>query len=206
MTVDEAIETLRYEIDEECHCEYIAVVYDRSKGGEASKILSDEEAVEYYKKTGQYLGKFDTLSEAESYAQKLHHAQDFYYSSTYQSTRKEEGPKQANWFATLLSGGAPYYSDSGFYDLKYDYINRNTEAMDVETTNAAVHGTLLAGVDKSFLQQMEDDEIKLFNYIYSTYGKDTAYQYISDITADLNLRQRKANEQYWNAFAKENPA
>ena len=24
MTVDEAIETLRYEIDEECHCEYIA--------------------------------------------------------------------------------------------------------------------------------------------------------------------------------------
>lgn len=24
MTVDEAIKTLRYEIDEECHCEYIA--------------------------------------------------------------------------------------------------------------------------------------------------------------------------------------
>lgn len=24
MTVDEAIETLRYEIDEECHCDYIA--------------------------------------------------------------------------------------------------------------------------------------------------------------------------------------
>lgn len=24
MSVDEAIETLRYEIDEECHCQYIA--------------------------------------------------------------------------------------------------------------------------------------------------------------------------------------
>lgn len=24
MCIDEAIETLRYEIDEECHCEYIA--------------------------------------------------------------------------------------------------------------------------------------------------------------------------------------
>ncbi len=24
MTIDEAIETLRYEIDEECHCNYIA--------------------------------------------------------------------------------------------------------------------------------------------------------------------------------------
>lgn len=24
MSIDEAIETLRYEIDEECHCEYIA--------------------------------------------------------------------------------------------------------------------------------------------------------------------------------------
>ena len=49
------------------------------ENGKAKRLTTDE-AVEYYKKTGQYLGKFDTQEEADEYAQSLHIDQALYYS------------------------------------------------------------------------------------------------------------------------------
>ena len=46
------------------------------------KILSDDDAINNYYKTGQYLGKFDTIDEANKYAQQLHDEQDKYYNGT----------------------------------------------------------------------------------------------------------------------------
>ena len=43
------------------------------------KIVSEEEAIRHYEKTGEYLGKFNTVKEADEYAQKLHERQDWYY-------------------------------------------------------------------------------------------------------------------------------
>lgn len=43
------------------------------------KILSDNDAIDNYYKTGQYLGKFNTVDEANKYAQRLHNEQDKYY-------------------------------------------------------------------------------------------------------------------------------
>lgn len=43
------------------------------------KIVSEEEAIRHYEQTGQYLGKFNTVKEAEEYAEKLHNRQDWYY-------------------------------------------------------------------------------------------------------------------------------
>jgi len=37
-----------------------------------NKIVSDEEAFSYFKKTGQHLGLFQTVNQAENYSQKLH--------------------------------------------------------------------------------------------------------------------------------------
>ena len=45
------------------------------------KKLTDNEAIEHYYKTGQYLGKFDSIDEADEYAQSLHIDQDLYYSN-----------------------------------------------------------------------------------------------------------------------------
>lgn len=44
------------------------------------KILSDKDAIALYRKTGQHLGKFDTVAEASAYAEQLHNDQDKTYS------------------------------------------------------------------------------------------------------------------------------
>ena len=41
--------------------------------------LTEDEAIDWYHKTGEYLGKFDTVDEADAYAQKLHEDQDEMY-------------------------------------------------------------------------------------------------------------------------------
>jgi hypothetical protein len=43
------------------------------------KIMSEREAIDYYYKTGQHLGKFKTPDAASSYAEKLHQQQAKYY-------------------------------------------------------------------------------------------------------------------------------
>ena len=43
------------------------------------KILSDQDAIDLYHKTGQHLGKFDTPEHADAYAQALHQSQERYY-------------------------------------------------------------------------------------------------------------------------------
>ena len=43
------------------------------------KIVSEDEAIDHYYKTGEHLGQFDSIDEAEEYAQKLHNRQDWYY-------------------------------------------------------------------------------------------------------------------------------
>ena len=41
---------------------------------------SQEEAIEHYQKTGEHLGIFDTIDEAEQYAEKLRKSQEWFYS------------------------------------------------------------------------------------------------------------------------------
>lgn len=43
------------------------------------KIVSDDEAINHYYNTGEYLGKFDTVDEANTYAERLHQQQEKYY-------------------------------------------------------------------------------------------------------------------------------
>ena len=42
-------------------------------------LMSDDEAINRYYQTGEYLGKFKTIDEANDYAAKLHRQQDYLY-------------------------------------------------------------------------------------------------------------------------------
>ena len=43
------------------------------------KVVSDDEAIQHYHKTGEYLGKFDTVEQANTYAEQLHKQQEKTY-------------------------------------------------------------------------------------------------------------------------------
>jgi len=43
------------------------------------KILDEDAAIDHFYKTGEHLGQFDTVEEAEEYAEALHNRQDWYY-------------------------------------------------------------------------------------------------------------------------------
>ena len=43
------------------------------------RILTEREAIDNYYNTGKYLGKFNTVDEANKYAEQLHNEQDRYY-------------------------------------------------------------------------------------------------------------------------------
>jgi len=42
-------------------------------------IATPQEAIDNYYKTGKYLGKFNTVDDANNYAQRLHQQQQRYY-------------------------------------------------------------------------------------------------------------------------------
>jgi hypothetical protein len=61
------------------------------------RVLSDNDAIALYRRSGQHLGKFDSVANANSYAQKLHEDQAAEYSrppgwlADYMETQKPEG-------------------------------------------------------------------------------------------------------------------
>lgn len=109
------------------------------------------------------------------------------------------------------------YSDSGsgYDDPLYEYINGNSEAGAYITNQAgALYGGdsnplgALFGMsteNKSESQQMTEEEVGIFNYLYATQGKEAAHAYYEYLTGDLNYRQRKEEEEYWANYAKESP-
>lgn len=56
------------------------------------KILNENDAIGNYYKTGQYLGKFNSVGDANKYAQRLHKEQERYYN-----------PKGKNLFNLIIS-------------------------------------------------------------------------------------------------------
>lgn len=140
----------------------------------------------------------------------LMEAQDFKTGSAYVSAAN--GKKRSNWDIVVNN-----YDDSlsGWDDPLYEYINGNSEAGAYITNQAgALYGAGenalgalfgMATENKSESQQMTEDEVAIFNYLYATQGKEAAHAYYDYLTGDLNYRQRKEEEQYWADYAKESP-
>lgn len=69
------------------------------------RIMSNEEAIQNYYKTGKYLGKFNTPEEANAYAQQLHNEQDAYYnkSSNQPSAQNTQSPSQIDYAQKIMN-------------------------------------------------------------------------------------------------------
>lgn len=108
-----------------------------------------------------------------------------------------------------------YSSDAAPWDDPlYEYINGNEEA-GAWLSNAGANyygpdnaiGAFFgrATENKAESQQMTEQEVATFNYLYATKGKAAAHAYYDYLLADLNYRQRKSEEEYWAAEAAKNP-
>lgn len=149
-----------------------------------------------------YWGQFEDEDAYKGYQRmssyaKIPEAEDFAEKSRYVSTYKPGTEKFNAWSGT--------YTDTGYGDIAYDYINRDEKARSRQLVNDVGTNAALLGLDNSERGEMTDEEIGIFNYLYATQGPDTAYQYITDITSELNARQRAASEQEWAQYANEHP-
>lgn len=157
-----------------------------SAGEYWNQFKTPEEYSEYFTEAQSYYDKWGHYADAEDYADK----------SKYVSTQYGDG--KFNAFTGM-------YLDTGFSDITYDYINRNETARSRQGVNDVATDAAFLGIDKSYLQEMTDSEIGIYNYLYATQGKEAAQEYIVDLTSNLNARQRAKKEEYWRSYAAESP-
>lgn len=104
---------------------------------------------------------YDTYQRYKGY-EAIPQAADFEEKSKYRSTYQPGTEK----FNALIG----QYIESGYGDLTYDVLNRDPAAV------------ARGGVaNYKHYNDLDDDALKVFNYIYSTQGADAAYQYLDDM-------------------------
>ena len=100
------------------------------------------------------------------------------------------------------------YNYADDIDVLYEYINRNDQLVGVVDSEDMYKFKAVFGKDNAYLKEMTDDEISLYNYIYSTEGKESADEYIDFIAnaeTGLYARSRGNVEEMFSELAKEHP-
>ena len=161
---------------------------------EAARALLQEEY-----DWGQFY-RYDDLRATEDFAEKSK------YAST--ANGKSRTPLE-------IMMGTYSEESSGWDDPLYEFINGNQEAgAFLSNTGASYYGPEGGAIGAAFgrvtedenqSRQMSKDEVKIFNYLYATEGREAAHAYYAYLQSDLNARQREAEEKYWAEYAAENP-
>ena len=154
------------------------------------KIVSNDEAIQHYYKTGEYLGKFDTVEQANAYAEQLHKQQDSLYNvnsnqvSTLSVTPIRNTAKNAITSNTENSKRIVSAVDTNILNEKLNeqYQNKNKNifsfAKDLIASTVISAYSTIKGLGETIkengkeriemLNNMSDDEIKnLANYQYN---------------------------------------
>ena len=140
---------------------------------------------------------------------------DYDTSSKYVSTRTDVPMEDASYTVSYGVGaeGAPamstmYDKSKLFGDFLYDYINGNKDALDVAMVNDTSDLSYFLGHDQGFLKTLTEDEIGVYNSLYSEdkkNGTNRANEFLSFIEGDLNARRRMQEQAEWAKYAKESP-
>jgi len=141
----------------------------------------------------------------------LRDAEDYTKNSGYHSTRTETASGEHR---PITSQSGVMSGVTGYDDWIYEYINKNPDVLDAVKEYRKGQGKAASaqGYDLSFLEQMDEDEVRTYNYLYAVQGKEAAQGFLDYIRTDpyyekgsLNKRQRKATETAYREFAEENP-
>ena len=179
------------QIDKDRHpIDELRSTYGLSEDDDLELILGNEK---------NYFASAKKVHEAEKIAQYIQDVKsrpDFAENSKYKSTANGKERSYA------LTG---HLKETGFDDLEYDYINKNPDAIAARGNNDVANNTAVLGLDSVEQQEMNEDEIAVYNYLYATEGRDAAKKFVTTITSDLNYRERKRREEEARARAQEHP-
>lgn len=199
-------------ISTEDRAKYKAAVDSYTSSGNALRSASkfygtkysDEEEKGWQDYLASLSGNYNSIN--DFYNQFENETMFDYFASPYKADFKENSAYVSTQYGKPeLNIWSGIYSDTGFSDIEYDYINKNTVAEGVKLTNSQAAGPNLSGVSNSQNHSMTDDEIAIFNYLYKTKGKEAAYEYTNYLKDELNARQRQETEKMWADFAAEDP-
>ena len=156
------------------------IAYDAN--GNAIRLTNDE-AFRRYVETGEYLGKFKTEEEATAYANKLHLAQDYYYSDN-----KDEYTDNGMWGLTKDAGKVLMGVDFGTEDDAT--IAEIKEQKRAGGAIAAIMGLPGTAVDVGTNAYIEGKRSKV-KKIGNTYSVDTEAVIEEGLESDLKSESHK---------------
>lgn len=133
---------------------------------------------------------------------------DYAEMSKYISTEKKDEDKTKLTLWERLTGDPELKelrTRYNYEDPEYEYINRNEEAVNNRNEWAAANKMTVTGADRSWLQEMSDEQIADYNYIYHTQGKEAAEKFISELEPSLTESQMGKFKDYTAEYAREHP-
>lgn len=148
------------------------------------------------------------MSEYLYYAEMSHNT-DFQEMSAYKS--QPNSSKRSDW--DVMNDLYPD-DKSGFDWTLYEAINGNEDAQwYMHHQGRTFYGPSVAGSgiygamteSKQEAQRMTQEEVKIFNYLYRTKGREAAQAFYDYLEGELNSRQRAYEMQYWANQAKKDP-
>ena len=175
--------------------------------GAAMQVYNNDLALQWE----PYQGNAARIAQLTAIRDALQEEYDYGQYYRYESLRQNPDFEERSKYVSTANGKEEFnalagmHTNTGFDDIYYDYINRNEDARNRQNLRDIQSNAAFLGIDKSYLEQMTDDEIALFNYVYATQGQEAAYDYVKYLTKGLNQRQRAELEEYWASYARTHP-
>lgn len=179
------------------------------------KIVSEEEAIRHYEETGEHLGMFDTIEDANIYAENLHKQQERLYREDGKETQKSGSAVQE--LAKVVFGRpGEDEADRAYREIREQQAKSNS--MTAAERNALFNqmagnnflptgdelSNSLADTTKAYGQYyafMSPAQVKTFKDFYESGDKDKAMAYLDGIKATGFLDA--ASNQYSQYMAEE---
>lgn len=166
-----------------------------SQQAEENRVKAEQERQQYEKQVYErFLREYETYREAEDWAER-----------SIADPVLTTPIREARYAPKLDALGNPIGTDvldNGYEDILYAMINGDENAFSIQVT---ADSNSLGTLDHNYLRQMNEEERKLYNYLYDTQSKETANAYLEEITPFLNARQRQEDTGRWRAYATEDP-
>ena len=194
--------------------EYIVIPTIRRDEYNKAIQMSDEEAEDYFNSTGEFLGKFDKLSEAEYYARDLHNSQDYLYNNNYVKTVKKLSDEEMK---DIYDSIADYAVEHNLKTITEEELVQITELKNLETdiiktlasedNIIALKGALGTLIQQKALQKQyyieanriwldNNTELNKYNNLEKTYLATKIGKQDVDIINDFEEASRHSKRQF----------